>query len=188
MADNLTQQFLDLVSSLRPARVLEVGTLQWVPGISTHHMEWFPYVERSAYTMADIALGADVDRVVDVHELPGDWTGHFDAFVAAAVWEHLQRPWIAAREVAKILSAGGICYIETHQTFPLHAYPDDYFRFSREALALIFDDVGLNVVATGYKYRAKILGPPEILSPDHIDEWNEALPSWLNVVLIARKP
>jgi hypothetical protein len=54
------QQFLELVSSLKPALVLEVGTLQSVPGRSTHLMSWFPHVKKPQYTMVDIAAGADV--------------------------------------------------------------------------------------------------------------------------------
>ena len=38
----------------------------------------------------------------------------------------------------KALKVGGLIYIQTHQSFPLHGYPHDYFRFSREALASLF--------------------------------------------------
>jgi hypothetical protein len=131
--------------------------------------------------MADISTGADVDRVVDIHKLPIEWTNHFNAFVALAVWEHLERPWIAAHEVGRILAPGGICYIETHQTFPLHGYPQDYFRFSKEALALIFADAGLEVVDTGYLYPCKIVPPAEI------NAWDYACLSFLNVYFIGRK-
>jgi SAM-dependent methyltransferase len=170
-----------VIAAARPRRVLEIGTLQSVPGQSTHSRAWFPDVERSDYVLADIAAGADVDVVVDIHELPREWTARFDAFVALAVWEHLARPWIAAQEVGRILAPGGICYVETHQTFPLHGYPSDYFRFSREALALIFTDAGLKVVEVGYHSPAKIIAPPEVVP------WSEDAPSWLNVALIGRK-
>ena len=117
---------------------------------------------------------------------PPNWASRFDAFVAMAVWEHLRRPWLAAEEVARVLAPGGICYIETHQTFPLHGFPHDYFRFSREALAGIFADAGLVVIGTEYKWRSKIIAPPELV-PD-VDAWNAEWPSWLNVALAARKP
>lgn len=172
------EQFVEAAS--QPARVLEIGTLQSVPGVSTHHSSWFP---GSAYTMADIAAGPDVDQVVDVHRLPAEWGDYFDAFVAVAVWEHLERPWIAAREVARTLAPGGVCYIEAHQTFPLHGYPQDFFRFSKDALALIFADVGLEVIAADYLYPCKITPLVEI------NGWNdEGCPSFLNVYFIGRKP
>lgn len=176
------QQFLELVSSLKPALVLEVGTMQSVPGRSTHVMSWFPHVKKPQYTMVDIAAGADVDVVADIHALPKEWTSYFDAVVASAVFEHLQRPWIAAQEIERILSPGGICYIATHQTFPIHGYPQDYFRFTKEALTSIFSDAGLEVIDAAYEYPCKIIPPAEVIEIG----WDETAPSFLNVHLVAR--
>lgn len=184
---NPRQQFLELVSSLKPALVLEVGTLQSVPGRSTHVMSWFPHVKKPQYTMVDIAAGADVDVVANIHALPREWTSFFDVFVASAVFEHLQRPWIAAQEIERILSPGGICYISTHQTFPIHGYPQDYFRFTKEALTLLFSDAGLEVIDAAYEFRCKILAPAEAVPPAYLEEWNETFPSFCNVHLVARK-
>lgn len=96
--------------------------------------------------MVDILEGPDVDVVCDLHQLPDEWSGRFDAFVASAVFEHLDRPWVAAREVQRVLAPRGVAYISTHQTFPLHGYPKDFFRFSTDALSLIFADAGMEIV------------------------------------------
>jgi hypothetical protein len=104
------------------------------------------------------------------------------------VFEHLERPWIAAKEVARVLAPGGFCHVATHQTFPLHGYPRDYFRFSTDALALIFADAGLEVLAVGYEFRTKIIVPPEILDPRHIENWNKEFPSYALVKVTAIKP
>lgn len=180
--------FCAAIDALKPQRVLEVGTAQSVQGRSTHHFRLFPHVERADYVMADIAAGPDVDVVADLHQLPSEWTGRFDAFVAMAVFEHLARPWIAAQEVERVLAPGGVCYVSTHQTFPLHGYPKDFFRFSTEALALIFADAGLEVVAVCYQHRTKILLPPHLLQPEHLDSWNQQFPSYTLVNLMAKKP
>jgi SAM-dependent methyltransferase len=179
--------FKSAIASRQPHSVLEVGTAQSVPGISTHSMRLFPGVDRSQYTMVDILAGPDVDVVANLHALPSEWTNRYDAFIACAVFEHLERPWIAAREVERILAPGGICYISTHQTFPLHGYPQDYFRFSREALGLIFSDTGLELLAVTYAHRCKIILPPELLDTAHLDTWNETFPSYALVKLTARK-
>jgi hypothetical protein len=63
----------------------------------------------------------------------------------------------------------------------LHGYPQDYFRFSKEALALIFADAGPEVVDTGYLYPCKIVPPAEI------NAWDFACLSFLNVYYIGRK-
>ncbi len=169
------------------ARVLEIGTKQAIEGRSTHTLNIFPNVKRQNYLMADVEAGADVDMIADVHNLPQDWTNRFNALVAVAVFEHLERPWIAAKEVARVLAPGGWCYISTHQTFPLHGYPSDFFRFSKEALALIFRDAGLHVEEVGYEHRAKITAPAEFIAPSYQEEWNATFPSYMVVNLFAQK-
>jgi SAM-dependent methyltransferase len=138
--------------------------------------------------MVDIKPGHDVDVIADIHSLPVDWADRYDACIASAVFEHLERPWIAAKEVARILAPGGVCYIATHQTFPLHGYPKDFFRFSSDALKLIFEDAGLEVLGLGYSHRTKIILPPELLDEAQIDAWNAQFPSYALVTLVAKKP
>lgn len=167
------------------ANVLEIGTLRADPEVATHHREWARLPEH--YVMADITSGPDVDVVTDAHAL--DFVGgQFSAVIAVAVWEHLARPGMAAAEVARVLHAGGIAYISSHHTFPLHSYgptgEGDYFRFSRSALELLFTDVGLEVVASGYMYPCQIVPPPDVAS----GRWNPGAPAWLVVDGYFRKP
>jgi SAM-dependent methyltransferase len=170
----------------RPGRVLEVGTLQAVPGRSTHHRGRFP--DAVEYIRSDIAPGPDVDVVADLHQLPAEWSGRFDAFVAVAVFEHLERPWRAAAEVARVLAPGGLFFVSTHQCFPLHGYPSDFFRFSREALRLIFEDAGLAVSACDYAMRCAIMPPAEMLPAAAAPSWNRDHPSFILVNAFGRNP
>lgn len=180
--------FLQVIQSKQIRSVVEFGTAQAVPGVSTHLMARFPGLGRSHYTMVDIKPGPDVDVVADLHALPHDWTDRYDVCIANAVFEHLERPWIAAKEIARILAPGGVCHIGTHQTFPLHGYPKDYFRFSADALALIFSDAGLEVLTVGYSYRTKIIVPSELLSWFRRNAWNKKFPSYAAVAITAKKP
>lgn len=186
--------FLAWAAKLGPAAtVLEIGTKRWVDGVSTHLQGMFPGVPRQAYVMADIQPGDDVDVVADLHALPADWTGRFDAVVATAVFEHLERPWIAAHEIARILKPGGRCYVSTHQTYPLHGYPADYFRFSRGALSLLFEDAGLTVQNCAYEHRTWIrlpraLVPRRLGKRGFVDTWNRIQPAYLVVHLSGCKP
>ncbi|TDK39136.1 class I SAM-dependent methyltransferase [Rhizobium deserti] len=169
-------------------RVLEVGTLQAVPGRSTHSMSLFPSVQPKNYVRLDIIDGPDVDVVGDLHKLPNDWNNRFDCFVAHAVFEHLERPWIAAKEVARVLAPGGRFLVKTHQCFPIHGYPSDFFRFSDAALRLIFEDAGLVVDACGYDYRCMIIPPKEIVPEAHLSGWNKEFPSYIHVGATGYKP
>jgi hypothetical protein len=172
-----------------PPTVLELGTRRWDPDFPTHHEVWAP--PRARWVKADAMAGQDVDRVADAHDLAAafgvtpsnvDRFG-FDGYVAVSVYEHLERPWIAAQSAAAVLRPGAWLYVATHQTFPLHGYPRDYFRFSRQALEVIFSDAGFVEIETGYRYRCTIEPPAEVT------RWNRApdVESWLNVEIVARR-
>lgn len=159
--------------------VLELGTRRWGPD-PTHHGEWLP--DGALHRKADVEDGRDVDVVVDAHQLAATWPrATFDAVIAASVFEHLQRPWIAAAQIGQVVRPGGLVYVATHQSFPLHGYPCDFFRFSVEALVTIFDDAGFDQVAAGYAHRCTIVPPKAV------KVWNEHAEAWLNVAYLGRR-
>lgn len=173
------RMFIDALNKVSRPDVLEVGTLRSQPDRPTHHTAWLP---DAVWTRADIAQDQDVDVIADAHDLAPFEDESFDGAVAIAVWEHLERPWLAAKAFARVLRPGGYVYVCTHQTFPLHGYPSDFFRFSDRALSLLFEDAGLEVVEAGYVYRAKIVPPKEVTV------WDPNAPAWLCVDVLARKP
>ena len=182
-------RFFERAETLGPtAMVLEVGTKRADEAGFTHWFAAFPQVPRQNYVMADIAAGLDVDIVADLHRLPPDWSQRFDVFIASAVFEHLERPWIAAQEAARVLKSGGLCYVATHQTFPLHGYPSDFFRFSKEALELLFVDAGLRILDVAYEHRTRIIPPLAEMTRKTCETWNRDWPSYLCVHLLAEKP
>lgn len=165
--------------SLKQPRVLELGTGRSVSTRSTRHDEWVPHA--AEYLGADIEAGVDVDLVADVHYLSATvGVEQFDVIISCSTFEHFKYPHRAAHEVMKVLRVGGLIFIQTHQTFPLHAYPYDYFRFSREALAGLFGTkMGFQVITTDYEYPAEIHSPQ---TPD-----SQLLPAFLNVLLFGEK-
>jgi hypothetical protein len=97
-----------------------------------------------------------------------------------ATYEHLSRPWVATNEIAKVLKPGGLLYIRTHQTFPLHAHPNDYFRFSAEALSLLCDDAGLKIIKTAYEYPVSLVS--------FVEPKGSLAPAYIRVEALAKKP
>lgn len=168
-------------AALPVSRVLELGTLRWDVSLPTHHRDELG-AGVAEWVLSDVTAGMDVDVTADAHDLAPFADGSFDAVMAVSVWEHLRRPWIAAEAVARVLRPGGLVYVCTHQTFPLHGYPDDYFRFSTHALAGIFADAGIEIDASGYAF------PCRILPPKSVTRWNPAADCWLNVDLFGHKP
>lgn len=186
------RRLIDALERLERPRIVEVGTLRWDPEFPTHHEAWAPH---GRWVKVDREAGLDVDLVADAHDgeqlrrgLAGDVKaaalGGYDAYVACSVWEHLERPWRAMEAAATVVRPGGLVYVQTHQTFPLHGYPADFYRFSAEALEVQARDAGLVVVHSGYLYPCRIEPPAEVT------RWNRSadVEAWLNVELLARRP
>jgi len=184
---NVAAEFQQHIRKNTPKTVLEVGTRRTVAGRKTNRSGWFPWVMRKNYLMLDIRDGIDVDMIGDIHKLPAEWTGRFDCFIADAVFEHLERPWIAAQEVGRILAPGGSFFVVTHQTYPLHGHPSDFFRFSKEALSLIFEDAGLSIVAADYGLRTMIIPPESVVPAEMVEDWNRDYPSYAHVKVFGVK-
>lgn len=178
LASQAESQFRAELESLGRPEVLELGTLRWDESNPTHHRDWAPHAAR--YVMSDIEEGLDVDVAADAHGLYPFDAATFDAYIAISVYEHLRRPWVAAKSARRVLKEGGLLLVVTHQTFPIHGYPSDYFRFSDQALAGIFEDAGFEVIDAGYQYPCKIQPPKEVT------RWNTAAESYLNVAVFAR--
>jgi len=177
--DKLLDSFLERAHTMDKPRVLELGTKRSIPERSTLHDHWVP--NAGEYLGCDIESGADVDIVADVHRLT-QITGEerFDIIISCSTFEHFKYPHLAAHEIMKALKVGGILFIQTHQTFPLHGFPSDYFRFSREALAGLFSaKMGIHILSTDYEFPVK-------LHSEH-DPGVTDMPSFLNVRLLGEK-
>lgn len=171
--------FRNMLSKLRNPRVLELGTLQWNTGVSTHHSSWLP--DGSIHIKSDIFPGADVDVAADAHDLEPFEDNEFDALIAISVWEHLRKPWIAAEAARRVLKPGGILYVATHNAFPVHGYPSDYCRWTDEGLKALFDSPEWENQQAAFSYPCKIVPPKEV------KVWNPAAPAFLNVDIFAQK-
>jgi hypothetical protein len=78
------------------------------------------------------------------------------------------------------LRIGGVLFVQTHQSFPLHGYPLDYFRFSEDALASLFGtQMGFDVRATNYDF-------PVLLFSRRLPD-SERHPAFLNTTLWGEK-
>jgi SAM-dependent methyltransferase len=176
---DLKERFIARCAELPAPSVLELGTLRSVPGRSTLHRDWVPHA--AEFLGTDIQEGADVDIVADLHHLT-DVVGseRFDVIISASTFEHLKYPTLAAHELMKVLKVGGVLFIQTHQSFPLHGYPNDYFRFSQDALATLFGTtMGFEVVATDYDFPVRLFA--------RRDPTAHRMPAFLNTTLWGEK-
>jgi SAM-dependent methyltransferase len=167
-------KFWDWLASQSKPRVLEIGTKGWDGKPPKHHKKAVLEVSKEAeWVGTDYLEGEGVDIVADVHELSKHFKQEFDAIICISSLEHFIKPWLAIEEIKKVLKPGGLCLIQTHQTFPIHGYPNDYFRFTDSAIRVLFE--GWEEVELVYEYPCKII--PDIPPKD----WNTLAESYLNI-------
>ena len=150
-------EFNRLCNLMDRPRVLELGVRRSNPVQSTRHDDWVPHA--SEYVGTDVESGIDVDVVADVHQLSTTLgMEQFDAIISCSTFEHFKYPHRAAHQILKTLRVGGALFVQTHQSYPLHAHPFDYFRYSTEALAGLFGTrMGFRVLATEYQFPARVM-------------------------------
>lgn len=89
----------------------------------------------------DIREGKNVDVVAPAYEYPFE-DGEFDVVISGSTMEHVLKPWLWIRELARVTRRGGLVAILTHHTFPFHEYPVDTFRYFPDGMKSIFDEAG----------------------------------------------
>lgn len=122
--------------------------------------------ERHHYVGTDLMDGENVDVVADVHQLSSHIEPNsVDALFGLSVVEHVAMPWKMAIELNRVLKVGGRAMFMTHQTWPLHDYPFDFWRFSEQSWNTIFNHhTGFRVVEATMGEESRVL--PELQTFD----------------------
>ena len=118
--------------------VLDVGA-----GERARYSDFFSF---DKYTKMDIVAGPNVDVVGSADKIPFP-DGKFDSVVCTQVFEHLSQPFVAAKEIARVLRGGGYLMLTVPQVNELHEEPHDYFRYTKYGLARLFEDAGFVCVS-----------------------------------------
>jgi len=94
--------------------------------------------------------GPNVDQIGDAHELSIIFPlKRFDAVMSLSVLEHLLMPWKFVIELNRVLNIGAIGLFTTHQCWPVHDAPWDFWRFSdRSWTSLLNRFTGFEIIET----------------------------------------
>lgn len=132
-----------------PDPIYEFGAFR-VPG-----QEHLPYVRDffpgKKFVGCDLRPGPGVDEIQDLHSLalPDQSIGSAILFDTV---EHVREPWRALAEVHRCLKPGGLLLMSSVWYFPIHAYPDDYWRFTASGFSTLLQDFhSLSVGMCGLK-------------------------------------
>lgn len=86
----------------------------------------------------DMRPGPGVDRVLNLEDpLPPD-LGTFSHIECLSVLEHSRRPWLLADNLQLLMGRGATMYLSVPFVWRFHSYPNDYWRFTAEAVRELF--------------------------------------------------
>lgn len=103
---------------------------------------------KGRWTGIDMQEGHGVDRVVDIHNPPAEWHGRFSGVLCSEVLEHVARPWLALPKLREMMRPDGWIVVTTLTSFPIHGFPDDFYRYTPSGLKLLLEDAGFRNVST----------------------------------------
>jgi SAM-dependent methyltransferase len=81
----------------------------------------------------------------DVCQVSDEHTDSADIIFAEQVFEHVKNPWKAAENIYKMLKEGGYFLITTPFFLKVHGAPMDYWRWTKEGLCAMLEEVGFKV-------------------------------------------
>lgn len=121
---------------LRPRKIVELGG-----SFGGNLMGKFSNAE---YVNLDIVSNSKIPTIVQDICAPlntEELIESADLVYSNNLLEHVPNPFKAAENIVRIMRAGGICFIRAPFAYRFHAMPNDYWRFSPEALKVIFSEL-----------------------------------------------
>lgn len=156
-------------------------------GFEYHVMD---LIERPTDANTDLVIG-------DICNCPHLSSNAYDVVFSKDVLEHVEDPFAATREMVRLCKPGGLIVCITPFAWRFHESPKDYWRFTHQALELLFNKAGGQLERTGYdatRRRKNQIGgkskngkwiPNETTPPiDQLGGWRE---NW-HAIYIGRKP
>ncbi len=91
------------------------------------------------YVGVDKRPGPGVDCVADAESLPQP-SGSVGSVIAVSTFEHVPRFWRGFEEIYRVLRPDGVLLVACPFYFYIHAFPNDYWRFTPAALDLLLEN------------------------------------------------
>ncbi len=135
----------------------------------------FPEFAYQALDLED-APGAGVEVTTgDITNCPQIPDESYDFIFSFDVFEHIDKPWLAASEITRLLRPGGVTMHSTLFSWRYHPCPIDYWRYSAEGLKSLFE--GLDCLHSDFDFaerRRDIRGRNRnAVTPDAFGGWRE---------------
>lgn len=128
-----------------PEPILEVGSYQVAGQEQIAELRGlFPHKQ---YIGIDMRAGPGVDSVENAERLPRS-SRSIGSVIALNVFEHVERFWRAFDEIQRVLRHDGLFFFSCPFHLHIHAYPNDYWRFTPEAFRLLIDQLPTKIIGS----------------------------------------
>lgn len=87
---------------------------------------------------------SNLDYNCDITNIPVD-DSSFDVILLTEVLEHLPEPFLALKELNRILKKGGYLYLTAPQGWAEHLSPHDYYRYTQDGLRYLLEKANFRV-------------------------------------------
>ncbi len=130
-----------VVQSFRlPDPVVEIGSYQVDPLVNLRSLFATPH-----YFGLDMRSGPGVDFMADAEQLPlADHS--VGTLLSLSTLEHVPHFWKAVTQFRRVLRPDGVLVVSCPFYFHMHQHPNDYWRFTPDALDLLFSDMPRRVI------------------------------------------
>jgi SAM-dependent methyltransferase len=136
----LHRALIPLIEQHAHGRALDAGA-----GRSPFKSRLEQHVERLVSIDIEDRSGT-LDQAADIQHMPEIDSAAYDFVFCSQVLEHVQRPWEAIGELARVLRPGGCLVLSTPHLSWIHEAPHDYYRYTRYGLQSLCEEAGLGVI------------------------------------------
>jgi SAM-dependent methyltransferase len=154
-----------------------------------HFSEKYEYFGVDLKPAGPNVLSGDICRKTFLDTYP-DFSGSFDVIYSNNVFEHFDRPWIAADNLLTLLKPGGLCITIVPFSQRYHESPGDFFRYTPQGIISLFESAGrIAVLESGFDIKARRYDwqgdgtANDIVPVDHLGAWRE---TWFTCVVLRK--
>jgi hypothetical protein len=135
---NWIQKNIELVKG----PILEIGSKQYDQESTVNYKELFTGYE---YLGIDLQDGKNVDLVLDLTDDTSTIQKKFadqkfNTVICCSVLEHIFNIFQAGKNISQLTHSGGVMFMSVPLVWKFHAYPNDFWRFTPEAIKRLFPE------------------------------------------------
>lgn len=189
MVDEMAERFMNALADngVTSGRLLEIAGA-WALNFESRMPDFdFDYVE---IFPKDDAKNVILNDAISLTSIPDE---AYDGVASISVLEHINKPWLAAEEIIRVLKPGGIVYHFVPFSFPYHGSPADYYRYTPAAMEELFE--GFEVLHSDFSVPFRREGPQGTATMSSEDEHpafaNDSFGGWRECwfsAYLGRKP